>query len=883
MSTLLPIVRDDRSLDLAAAAGQTTFTFDKPLFSADDLTVWRKVAPAAIFTEVTSGFSVALIGEGVLGASVVFAVAPRPIDGVTDVTVRLESRRIDERISDITRGGKIHAQGLERQGDITTTVLQELRRDINRVSLTDAELAQATAAAARAEQAAIDASAFANSNMPWFVNKAGAVASTDLGAVTTIIVGQSFYEYSADPVGHGGGLQNTASGRWFKLADQVIASDHVAFATPADAARFAFEEDRFYVVKTDDAASITFNPLAETFPDLCKWVHGRTRRRENTNLLYTDFQIFIPLGNTNVGEGTLNLDNVYLTGPGSTISLSYSGGWVTATNERNIVGVSFAHVSGVTYRGTVEFDTAHPAHFVVGGPAGLYNVHGDNDAMAIVGCQKVETIPTSTSFTFLFTFELGNVLQTYYRAPVAPTRFASGAMYVTGISAAFTAGQVLTGTTSGATARIVKVITRRSVPNAGAIYVEPISGTFTSGEAVTDALGGAASASTVPAIVNGQSHNRVMMYSAWLTAMPNGWPGGNIEGYINLYNGAKMTARFIALMFGGTGGVERDLVFVHGSGSSFRGLDYSGYWGAEDKVFRTSENGSVSLNRCCIGGGTLAEDGWHGQKGGFSDFVRCAFGSFRQDGLLAGDGVGFAAAGCQIASARYGIYVTGASAAANVNTSQFSGLTYGWRCDLGTITAADGNNSFIERSWRATLRNGNASLPNLMTYSEIADATVDAWSSATPSPRLGGVTADNELDAFQKNGTFIPTLLLGAGAAGITYAADGRNGYFTRVGDVVHVMIAIKLTSKGSATGAATITGLPFAAKATAPPLQVLSAGNVSGVSYSANYSAMFARVAAGATVLSLHEQGNNVAPAALNDTDFTNTSEFILHGSYHL
>lgn len=56
--------------------------------------------------------------------------------------------------------------------------------------------------------------------------------------------------------------------------------------------------------------------------------------------------------------------------------------------------------------------------------------------------------------------------------------------------------------------------------------------------------------------------------------------------------------------------------------------------------------------------------------------------------------------------------------------------------------------------------------------------------------------------------TWTPALLFGGAATGITYGT--QVGRCVRIGNIVAIYIGIVLTSKGSATGNATISGLPF-------------------------------------------------------------------------
>lgn len=91
---------------------------------------------------------------------------------------------------------------------------------------------------------------------------------------------------------------------------------------------------------------------------------------------------------------------------------------------------------------------------------------------------------------------------------------------------------------------------------------------------------------------------------------------------------------------------------------------------------------------------------------------------------------------------------------------------------------------------------------------------------------INGVTVSNQLmvvmnsfteqlgtTTFTTGGTFTPALQFGGASTGITYGT--QSGTYSRIGNVVTFCIHIILTSKGSSTGAATITGLPFSAATT--------------------------------------------------------------------
>ena len=67
--------------------------------------------------------------------------------------------------------------------------------------------------------------------------------------------------------------------------------------------------------------------------------------------------------------------------------------------------------------------------------------------------------------------------------------------------------------------------------------------------------------------------------------------------------------------------------------------------------------------------------------------------------------------------------------------------------------------------------------------------------------------AANALDDYEE-GTWTPALSFGGGTTGITYS--GQTGYYVKIGRLVQVGGTIALSSKGSSTGTAVISGLPY-------------------------------------------------------------------------
>ena len=71
----------------------------------------------------------------------------------------------------------------------------------------------------------------------------------------------------------------------------------------------------------------------------------------------------------------------------------------------------------------------------------------------------------------------------------------------------------------------------------------------------------------------------------------------------------------------------------------------------------------------------------------------------------------------------------------------------------------------------------------------------------------GDTAAANALDDYEE-GTFTPVLQVNSDPAGITYSSQG--GWYTKIGNVVHINIRLQTTNNGSNTGGVRIAGLPF-------------------------------------------------------------------------
>jgi hypothetical protein len=132
----------------------------------------------------------------------------------------------------------------------------------------------------------------------------------------------------------------------------------------------------------------------------------------------------------------------------------------------------------------------------------------------------------------------------------------------------------------------------------------------------------------------------------------------------------------------------------------------------------------------------------------------------------------------------------------------------------------------------------------------------------------------NTLDDYRE-GTFTPGITFGGGSTGITFAV--QNGFYTKIGREVNFRFFIALSNKGSDTGAALITGLPFNSNSTS--------NNFSSVDMRINKITYTGRIqgyiSTNTNSIILEEAAVSGSKSLIADIDFANDSSLIVSGSY--
>lgn len=153
------------------------------------------------------------------------------------------------------------------------------------------------------------------------------------------------------------------------------------------------------------------------------------------------------------------------------------------------------------------------------------------------------------------------------------------------------------------------------------------------------------------------------------------------------------------------------------------------------------------------------------------------------------------------------------------------------------------------------------------------DRVVSLLAGQLRFPAVQNPSADvNTLDDYEE-GTFTPSLLFGGAAVSLTYGY--RLGKYTKVGNLVTYWAEFQLSAKGSSTGNATISGLPFTSGS-----GYAAAGSVTGFTMASQVDGMRFEIAS-ATSAMLLTIGSATGDVVATQAHFNNTSRIIITGQY--
>lgn len=195
---------------------------------------------------------------------------------------------------------------------------------------------------------------------------------------------------------------------------------------------------------------------------------------------------------------------------------------------------------------------------------------------------------------------------------------------------------------------------------------------------------------------------------------------------------------------------------------------------------------------------------------------------------------------------------------------------------VGDLTSQDIIGS-LGSTDNAVLRADGTGTANAQGSSFIVDDTghVSSFGGRIKFPGTAAVSTDvNTLDDYRE-GTWTPTVTFNNLSVGVTYTT--QLGRYTKIGNRVLFECYIVLSSKGSSTGAARIAGLPFTESASGlvNAVQFTTLSGFTGLTAGGS-----GYITAGGTTVNLLGP-NTTGAAVLNDTNFSNTSNFMISGNY--
>lgn len=185
-------------------------------------------------------------------------------------------------------------------------------------------------------------------------------------------------------------------------------------------------------------------------------------------------------------------------------------------------------------------------------------------------------------------------------------------------------------------------------------------------------------------------------------------------------------------------------------------------------------------------------------------------------------------------------------------------------CSIGVLSSSSANSAAVFTNCEIVSQSGGA------WYFVGPSGGSTAWSSITGTPTtLAGYGITDS--AVYSAGTWTPSLQFGGAAVGMTYSA--QSGTYTKIGKICIAQLDITLSAKGSSTGSATITGLPFTVGSISAAAFLAFYQNLTGMSA----RSMVARADAGSTSILLEWNTADAAPGDLQNTAFSNTTRLIM------
>jgi hypothetical protein len=155
----------------------------------------------------------------------------------------------------------------------------------------------------------------------------------------------------------------------------------------------------------------------------------------------------------------------------------------------------------------------------------------------------------------------------------------------------------------------------------------------------------------------------------------------------------------------------------------------------------------------------------------------------------------------------------------------------------------------------------------------ISGATAETSGIQFPATQVASASANN-LDDYEE-GTWTMGLAFGGASVGVTYG--GNTGTYTKIGRKVTITGYMNLTSKGTSTGNARITGLPFTSGSNASFFGVPSLF-LTLTTFTGQFTGLLLN---SSNTININQITNLGVESALTDVNFSNSSEIIVTLTY--
>lgn len=193
----------------------------------------------------------------------------------------------------------------------------------------------------------------------------------------------------------------------------------------------------------------------------------------------------------------------------------------------------------------------------------------------------------------------------------------------------------------------------------------------------------------------------------------------------------------------------------------------------------------------------------------------------------------------------------------------------------GTLSVSNGGTGLATlAASRVPYGDGTNALQSAADFTFDGTTFTTAGQIAFPATQLPSAGA-NVLDDYEE-GDWTPTLAFGGGSTGLTYSSNV--GKYVKIGRQVVITGLLALSAKGSSTGAAVVSGLPFSIGGAA--FGFYSSNKVSYSAFTAGVQEVgLQTVLSSATMIPVKSvAGTNTQ---LTDVDFTNTSQMVMYLVY--